>query len=174
MGTKTAISPEEYLAMRFEWEPEYVHGELRERSRPDRVRGEIESTLVILLSLLRRQHAVRIATNLRRRLGPDVFELPGVVLLRNEPYERVPTTPPLMVAEILSRDDLYVDVLEKAAEYATWGVPNIWLVDPWTRRLQIWTGDAFTTVHKLELPEFTWSCTIDDLIEGIPAEALKR
>ena len=36
-----------------------------------------------------------------------------------------------MVTEILSRDDSMVDVEEKAAEYAAWGVKNIWLVNPW-------------------------------------------
>ena len=36
-----------------------------------------------------------------------------------------------MVAEILSRDDSMVDVEEKTAEDAAWGVRNVWLVNPW-------------------------------------------
>jgi Uma2 family endonuclease len=174
MGAKALISPEEYLAMRFEWEPEYVHGELRERPLPDRVHARMESRLAILLGLLERQNAVGSFTNLRCRLAADVYRLPDVALLHNKPFENVPTIPPIMVAEILSRDDAMVDVEEKAAEYAEWGVKNIWLVNPWRRRLQVWNGDQFTTVSKFELPEFGWNCTIDDLMEGIPADALKR
>ncbi len=89
-------------------------------------------------------------------------------------HSSVCTTTPIMVTEILSRDDLYVDVVEKAAEYATWGVPHIWLIDPWSKRLQIWAANSFATVERLELKEYGWNCSIDDLIEGIPAEALKR
>jgi len=174
MGAKTLISPQEYLLMRFEWEPEYVHGELRERSMPDRVHSEIESFLAHLLMSLRKQSGLRVGTNLRCQLAPDVYRLPDVALLAEEPYETVPTIPPIMVTEILSREDSMVDVEEKAAEYAAWGVKNIWLVNPWRRRLQVWENDQFTSVSKLELREFGWSCTIDELMEGIPAEALKK
>jgi Uma2 family endonuclease len=172
MGTKTAISPEAYLAKRFEWEPEYVHGELKERSMPDFVHGRISSRFAILLALLERQQGLFVGTEVRCKVTSDIYRLPDVILAKE--FERVPSTPPIMVAEILSRDDAYVDVVEKAEEYATWGVPHIWLIDPWSRRLQVWTGNAFKTVDQLELPQFGWSCTIDDLIEGIPAEALKR
>jgi Uma2 family endonuclease len=174
MGAKTLISPEEYLGTRYEWEPEYVRGELKERPMPDRVHGIIEGRLAYLLILLAKQHGINAATNVRCRLAADVYRLPDIALLRHEPFEPIPTIPPTMVAEILSRDDAMVDVEEKAAEYAEWGVKNIWLVNPWRRRLQVWNGDQFTTVSKFELPEFGWSCTIDDLMEGIPAEALKR
>ena len=174
MTAKTLISPQDYLSMRFEWEPEYVHGELRERPMPDRVHGMIESRLAYLLIFLAKQHGMNAATNVRCRLAADVYRLPDVVLLHNKPFEPIPTLPPIMITEILSRDDSMVGVEEKAAEYAEWGVKNIWLVNPWRRRLQVWNGDQFTTVSKCELPEFDWSCTIDDLMEGIPADALRR
>jgi Uma2 family endonuclease len=172
MGAKTGISPEEYLAMRFEWEPEYVHGELRERPMPDFVHGRISSRFAVVLALLERQQGLFVGTEVRCRLSPDVYRLPDVILTRS--FERVPHTPPIMVTEVLSPDDAYVDVVEKAEEYAAWGVRNIWLVDPWSKRLQVWTGGMFSTVEKFELREFDWSCTLDDLMEGIPAEALKR
>ena len=172
MGTKVGISPEEYLATQFEWEPEYVHGELKERSIPDFVHGRISFRFAVLLALLERQRGLFVGTEVRCKVATDTYRLPDVIVAST--FERTPSNPPIMVAEILSRDDAYVDVVEKAEEYATWGVPHIWLVDPWSRRLQIWTGNAFATVDKLELPEFGWSCTIEDLIEGIPAEALKR
>src|SRR5436190_20487957 len=163
MGTKTLFSPEEYLATPFEWEPEYVHGELRERPMPDTVHGQIESALAHQLMQLRGKHSVRIGTNIRCRLSEDVFRLPDVCVLLAEPFETVPTLPPVMVAEILSRDDSMVDVEEKALEYAAWGVRHIWLVNPWLKRLHVWANDQFTVVPKFDLPEFGWSCTIDEL-----------
>lgn len=174
MAARTLISPEEYLAMHFEREPEYVHGELRERPMPDRVHGEIASLLIGLLLCLRKQHGLRVVPELRCRLSSELFRLPDVALVRSEPYEIVPTVPPIMVTEILSRDDVFIQVEDKAAEYAAWGVKNIWLVNPWRRQLHVWSENGFKPVAKFELPEFGWSCTIDDLMEGIPAEALKR
>jgi Uma2 family endonuclease len=174
MSTRTLISPEEYVSTRFEWEPEYVHGELRTRPMPTFVHGQVESMLAELLRMVRRQNAIKVATNVRCRLSDDLYLLPDVVLTHAEPYEQVPTIPAIMVAEILSPDDSYLDLTEKMAEYASWGVKHIWLINPWRKELQVWSNDQFATVGKLELPEFGWSCTIEDLMEGIPAEALKR
>jgi Uma2 family endonuclease len=126
MGAKTVLSPAEYLAMWFEWEPEYVRGELRERPMPDRVHGIIESRLSHLLWPLAKQAPIQVATNLRCQLAPDVYRLPDVALLQGETFERVPTIPPIMVAEVLSRDDTYVDVIEKAAEWAS-GISGLWI-----------------------------------------------
>jgi hypothetical protein len=41
MGTKALISPEQYLSTHYEWDPEYVRGELRERPMPDGVHAWI-------------------------------------------------------------------------------------------------------------------------------------
>jgi Uma2 family endonuclease len=54
------------------------------------------------------------------------------------PYRSEPvlTTPPHLVIEILSPDDEVADVLAKVADYLRFGVPHIWIPDPYKRTLQ--------------------------------------
>jgi hypothetical protein len=56
------------------------------------------------------------------RLAPDLYRIPDVaVFAEREPQETVPSRPPVVTIEIVSRDDRYSAVLEKLAEYQQWG-----------------------------------------------------
>jgi Uma2 family endonuclease len=56
------------------------------------------------------------------------------------------------VIEILSEYDRLAAVRSKLDEYRTWGVPHVWLVDPYLRKL--YTCDAgLTDVATLRVPE---------------------
>ena len=171
MGTKALISPEEYLAMYFpERESEYVHGELKEKPMPDAFHGLIQALLVHLLMLggLRRNHKLRVGAEVRCRLSAGVYRLPDVALFHPEPFEKVPSKPPLMVAEIVSQDEKRVDLIEKLRDYADWGVPNICIVDPWSRRLAVWKDDREVPVEALSLPQYEFEVRLEQLIEGLP------
>ena len=170
MGAKTLISPEEYLAMHFsEREPEYVRGELREKPMPDIVHGMIQALLAALLRPLTASGLVP-ASEVRCRVAADDFRLPDVALFRltdlsaNEP----PSAPALMVAEIVSKDEKRVELIDKLRDYAAWGVPNIWIVDPWLRRLAVWRNDTEIPVEALALPEYGFEVRLAELIEGLP------
>ena len=56
-----------------------------------------------------------------------------------DPTRRRAATLPLLVIEILSKDDRYHDLMEKLEEYRVWGVPNIWVIDPLAKRFSIYT-----------------------------------
>jgi Uma2 family endonuclease len=169
MGAKALISPAEYLAMHFaEREPEYVHGELKEKALPDSFHSEIRALLVLLLGGLRRIADLRIRTEVRCEVAPDVYRLPDVALFHGAPFEQIPSTPALMVAEIVSKDDRQVDLIAKLRDYAVWGVPNIWIIDPWSRRLAVWRNDTEVPVEALSLPEYGLEVRLEQLIEGLP------
>ena len=169
MGTKALISPAEYLAMHFaEREPEYVHGELKEKAEPASFHSEIQALLVMRLGALRRTSDLRIRTEVRCEVARDVYRLPDVAVFRAIPFENIPSTPALMVAEIVSKDDRQVDVIAKLRDYAAWGVPNIWIIDPWSRRLAVWRNDTEVPVEVLALPEYGFEVRLEHLIEGLP------
>jgi len=54
------------------------------------------------------------------------------------PYHSEPvlTTPPHLAIEILSPEDETADVLAKVADFLRFGIPHIWIVDPYKRTLQ--------------------------------------
>ena len=58
-------------------------------------------------------------------LQPDVL-----VLARDEPADRFLTTPPLLVAEVLSASTRRFDLLMKRSVYEAFGVASYWIVDP--------------------------------------------
>jgi Uma2 family endonuclease len=169
MGSKTLISPEEYLATSFpDREPEYVHGELKEKPMPDAVHAEIQALLAALLVALGHKHQLRVRTENRCRVAPGVYRLPDVAVFHATPFERVPTVPPILVVEVVSEDEKRVDLIAKLRDYAAWGVPNIWIVDPWSRLLAVWKNDSEMHVEALSLPEYGFEVRLEQLTEGLP------
>ncbi len=169
MGSKVLISPEQYLATYYEREPEYVRGELKEKPLPDQLHACIQGLLITFLNSLRTAHNVRVAPEVRCRIAPDTYRLPDVALFsRDMPFELLPTAPPLLVIEVVSRDERYMDLIEKLQDYEAWGVPRIWVVNPWSRQLAVWKDGALQTVEALTLPEFQFEVRLEQLLEGTP------
>ena len=52
---------------------------------------------------------------------------------RSEP---VLTTPPHLIIEILSPDDETADTLARVADYLRFGVPHVWIADPYKHDAQ--------------------------------------
>jgi Uma2 family endonuclease len=87
------------------------------------------------------------------RTGADRYRIADLaVFWDEEPSEEISSEPPYLVAEIVSRDDRYLDILTKLAEYRQWGVEHVWLVDPWLRKLYVFDG-RLCEVDRLEIPE---------------------
>jgi Uma2 family endonuclease len=61
------------------------------------------------------------------------------------------TQPPLIAIEILSPEDSLHAMQEKAAEYCTFGIGNIWIIDPELRIALRYTGLALEEVQTGEL-----------------------
>jgi hypothetical protein len=66
------------------------------------------------------------------------------------------------VVAVSSPDDRLHDLLEKFEQYKAWGETNIWLVEPELRRLFLFDG-GLMNVEKLELPQFGFAVTAEDL-----------
>jgi Uma2 family endonuclease len=166
---KPLISPQEYLTMHFsEREPEYVRGELKEKPMPDSIHAMVQGMLIVLLDQLRRQHGLTVRPENRCKVGPDVFRLPDVAVFAPTPFELLPTTPAIVIAEIVSKDEKRGELIGKLRDYAAWGVPNIWIVDPWLKRLAVWQKDMEIPVEALMLPEYGFEVRLEQLIEGLP------
>jgi Uma2 family endonuclease len=60
----------------------------------------------------------------------------------SRPQGRILTVPPLLVIEVLSRDDRAEDVQERIDDYLGCGVRYVWVVNPRTRRGWIHTAEG--------------------------------
>jgi Uma2 family endonuclease len=161
MATKQLITAEQYLATPYEREPEFVHGELVERSLPTFPHGNLQLSLGARLFALTRVHGLFSGVEVRVRIAPDVYRIPDIAMWERAPGD-LPDTPPLLVVEILSPDDRMHDVIEKLEEYRAWGVSLIWIVEPELKRLFVYDGRLQETA-QLDLSRFGFSVTASEL-----------
>jgi len=166
MSAKTALSVEQYLATSFpDLDKEYWDSELVERSLPDYLHAKTQGLLTTYFGALRKSLPVFVAPELRLKIGPTLVLIPDVCVFHpNEPTDRYPDTPPFIAIEILSEDDKLNRVREKLEIYRNWGVPHVWLVDPYSKRM--YTCDSgLREVANLAIPELGIELTPSEVFE---------
>lgn len=149
MATTSLLTADQYLKQHFEaLEPEFVHGELIERSMPT----SIHAWLTHLLSM--RLHGAGFClVGVRCRLSDDVIRIPDLAIFSSFPSERVPSSPPLVAIEIVSPDDRHEELLRKLDQYRDWGVQHIWIVQPELKKLHVYDARGLTEVRQFELAD---------------------
>jgi len=70
--------------------------------------------------------------SMRLRVAPGRIRVADVVVVELPlPEEEVFTSPPWLCVEIMSPDDTMSSMQDRLDDYLRFGVPNIWVVDPW-------------------------------------------
>ncbi len=155
MATKAQVTAEQYLHMSFEHDAEFVHGEIVERGMPDRLQSTIQFRILMAIGRLIQSFPLFPYPELRLQLDASVFRIPNVAVFEGaSPKESVPSHPPLLAIETLSKDDRERDILNKLEEYRNWGVANIWVVDPLSKRLSFYTAAGLQNASSLVLPGY--------------------
>jgi Uma2 family endonuclease len=167
VATKTQITAEQYLRMTFEHDAEFVHGEIVERAMPDYTHGRTQVLLAVLLGRLSGSHSLLGCAGVRMKIASDVYRVADIALFTERPQDAFPENPPLVVAEIVSPDDLHCDLLQKLDEYLAWGVANIWVVDPMTKRFSAYTHLGLQNVSSFSLPDYPFQLTPSDLFSDL-------
>ena len=140
MSTRTVVPVEEYLSTDYEPDCDYVDGELIDRNVGEKNRSKVQGWFVAFFYNKRAALGLHVFPELRMRLGPQKYRVPDVcVVLGPEPDEDILTAPPFLCIEILSPEDRASRMQHKLADYVAFGVPNIWVIDPRTRRAYVYT-----------------------------------
>jgi Uma2 family endonuclease len=93
----------------------------------------------------RRQRRIGIFVIVEQRVqvSRTRFRVPDIcVLAGGKPAEQIITTPPLVVIEILSKDDRAAELQEKVSDYLNFGIAAVWVINPLTRRAWVYTADG--------------------------------
>jgi Uma2 family endonuclease len=159
MATKAQITAEQYLHMTFEYDAEFVRGEVIERALPDILHSMAQFRVSMRFAEAERDHRLFTCLGVRMRLAEDLYRVADVAALSSRPLEDYPERPPLVLAEIIAPGDRHHDLMEKLEEYRVWGVPNIWVVDPISKRLSLYTESGLRTVSSLALSEYPLEIT---------------
>ena len=159
VATKTQITAEQYLRMTFEHDAEFVRGEIVERAMPDYIHGRLQALILSRFEASRPVHGLRACSEVRMQIEADVYRIPDVAVFNNASQKPVPDTPPLIVIEILSKDDRHTDLMQKLDEYRAWGVANIWVVDPIAKRFSVYTELGLQNISSLALANYAFELT---------------
>jgi Uma2 family endonuclease len=170
MLAKTQIGVEEYLGLVFDDrpEPDYVHGEVVERTLPTPIHSQIQILLGLLFAPLLSRVRLILMSELRVRIEPRLFRvIDFAVYLDSRPEGRYATSPAFIAIEIASPDDRRGRLTERLEDYRRWGVPHIWLVDPQRKRLSEYTEAGLLQHASLKLPEFDFEISSQELFKDV-------
>ncbi len=130
---------------------EFVDGELRERAMVMTIHSRLQSILCAWFENHAEDWMVLSGPELRVQVAPSRVRLPDVVIAPAGPWPETLVDPPLMAIEILSPSDSFTELLEKLRDYDGMGIPNIWVIDPQTRRAWVSAGAVLTETQRFQV-----------------------
>jgi Uma2 family endonuclease len=132
---QTHVSVEEYLAMKFEHDCEYLDGVIRERALGGFEHCFLQGLLCGIFMNHRSDWGITSLPEQLIRITPTRYLIPDVAVIKaGLPREPRLTRPPLLVIEIQSPDDTLRELVLKSLDYLAFGIQNIWVIDPDTRK----------------------------------------
>ncbi len=142
MRTTTLVSLDEYLASQYDPDCDYIDGKLEERNVGELDHSLVQAAIIEHFAPRKRQMGIHVLPELRVQVTPRRYRVPNVcVVVGAKPAEQVLTAPPFLCIEILSPSDTLDRVQERIDDYPAMGVPNVWLLNPRTRRGWVYSSD---------------------------------
>jgi len=146
------VSVEEYLAMVFEHDCEYVDGAIEERDLGEFEHAYVQGILTTLFNNHRTDWGVYALPEQRVQTQKTHFRVPDITILRQgTKREGILTRPPLLVIEVQSPDIPLRKTDLKAMEYRQFGIEHVWVVDPYARVAYRGTENGLELVRSGEL-----------------------
>jgi Uma2 family endonuclease len=143
MAASTQISVDEYLRTSYRPDCDYVDGEVLERNLGERDHSRPQGLIYAFLFSREKEWRIVVLPEQRVQVKPHRFRIPDVCVLReDDPDEPIVHAPPLICIEILSKDDTFKSVTERLDDYLAMGVPNVWVIEPHTRRGYVYNADG--------------------------------
>lgn len=149
MGAAKTLSAEEFDNYPFEEDKRYEldEGELIEMTRPAYNHNRVLLKLLYALETYLRQSGlgeVLLSENLYA-LSPSTRRSPDAAVILGDRRKElagakvIPIIPDI-AAEVLSPSETPRMILRKLKQYFQAGVKEVWLIDPETREVELWTG----------------------------------
>lgn len=151
-NTEELWTVREYL--RTTWSPdrEFVDGRIEKRNLGEKEHSIIQRFLTGLFWIKRNEWGVAVFPELRTQTKATRLRVPDVLVTpTGDEFERYITRPPLIAIEILSPEDTLAAMRDKAAEYRSFGIEHIWIIDPEPRIVYRYTGTGLEEVKTGEL-----------------------
>jgi Uma2 family endonuclease len=146
MSVGTLISVDEYLRTSYDPDCDFIEGEVLERNVGKRKHSYAQLRIGAWFVHRREMLCLEAFTELRTRIGQRRIRIPDLVVCEVPiPNEEVFTTPPYLCVEVMSPDDTVAAMQDRLDDYLQFGVPNVWVIDPWKHRGWIVTAGGWAT-----------------------------
>ncbi len=144
MSTTSLVSVEEYLATSYRPDCDYIDGELRERNLGEIEHALLQTAIAAFFWANKKEWNAVPAVEQRVQVAASRFRIPDVTILRaDQPREPIITVPPLILIEVLSKDDTLRSMRERVDDYLNFGVQHVWILDPAMRRAYVCSRTGF-------------------------------
>jgi len=135
MSAGTLLSVDEYLRTSFDPDCDFIDGEVLERNVGKRKHSYAQGEIVSWFNARKEVQRLQSMPELRMRVGTNRIRIPDVAVSEMPlPDEEVFTSPPYLCVEVTSPDDTIAAMQDRLDDYLLFGVPNIWVVDPYKHR----------------------------------------
>lgn len=130
---------------------EFINGVLREKPLMMRIHTRLQAILCAWFENHAEEWGVVPSPELRTQITATNVLLPDIVVSAAGYASEIQVDPPLIVVEILSPSDSFTELLEKLRGYDGMGIPNIWVIDPQTRRAWVSAGAVLTETQRFSV-----------------------
>jgi Uma2 family endonuclease len=185
MAIATLITADEFAQMSFDRPVELIRGEVVELTSPGGVHGRVCFNVNRALAKWPGSESgfgvYANDTGVLTEQDPDTVRGPDIAVLKDSslPGRRVPRgvlkQSPDVCIEVRSPSDRWSELLGKVGQFLDAGVKEVWVIDPDTRRVHLYTTNASVTVlHEGEtlrssvLPEL--EVAVSELFKGVAAD----
>ena len=152
MGVSALVSEEEYLHSSYEPDCELLEGQLLERNVGERDHSILQREFIFYFRSRRTEWHVEAFPEQRIRIARGRYRIPDVSVYKEPaPREKVFTTAPFIAIEILSGEDRMSRVRQRIDDFLQFGTSYVWVIDPDTRRADVYTPDGFFEAKDLVL-----------------------
>jgi Uma2 family endonuclease len=159
MKTAALVPVEEYLRTTYDPDCDYVDGEVLERNLGERDHSDVQRQLILFFGTRSNKLGVQVYPEQRVQVAARRYRVPDVCVTIGRPGEQIFREPPFICIEILSKDDTLASMQEKIDDFLNFGVPYVWVINPWNRRAWVYTTDGSREVKdgllRTENPEMT-------------------
>ena len=165
MTIATGVSREEYLHTEYEPDCDYVDGVLEDRNVGKKRHSRTQKRLIEVLSPLAAPFGLEPLPEQRLQVSATRVRIPDVCLTPQSDDSEVPQAPPALCIDIRSSEDRLSRLLRCVADYLAFGVPTVWIIDPYDREAFVVTQEnpAMQPVDQLR-----WNDVVLELGEILP------
>lgn len=135
------IGENEYLLTSYRPDCNYVDGFVRERNFGTHSHGRLQTLIAAYLLQREQQSQIHAVVEVRLKIRAGKYRVPDILVLRAAAsYPEVIDEAPLLCIEVVSPDDKLADLVTRAGDHLTMGVPITWILDPETKQAFLYSN----------------------------------